>query len=214
MAQVFDALIMTLGFEPGPLIRAVASHTPRSGASIIIFTPSFKDDRTEKAYLEFKKICDMIFKDTSIKFQKIEVDLTDFPKAVRHVKTILSNFIDKQIAFCFSGGMRALCFVVFVAYLMLEWRHQPNIEIYLEGRIEHLSIPSIKEIIKINISEEKLNILQLLFQHGKLSAGNIAVLLQKDRSTIYRHLTSLLKSGLIRQKGKIYELTNLGLMLI
>lgn len=214
MSQLFDALIMTLGFEPGPLIRSVASYNLRIGASIIIFTSSFKDERAERAYLEFKRICDMILKDTSINFQKIEVDLADFVKAVRHVKTMLSKFVDKQVAFCFSGGMRALSFAVFVAYLLLEWQHRPNIEVHLEGRSERLTVLPLNEIIKVSITKEKLNILQLLLQHGKLSAGNIAVLMQKDRSTIYRHLVSLLEDGLIRQKGKVYELTDLGLMLI
>jgi len=214
MIQPLDALIMTLGFEPGPLIRSVASHNLRADASIIIFTPSFKDERAERAYLEFKKICDMILKDTSINFQKIEVDLTDFVKAIRHIRILLSKFVDKRVAFCFSGGMRALSFAVFVAYLLLEWRHRPNIEVHLEGRSERLIIPPLNEILKVNITKEKSDILRILLQHGGLSAGNIAVLLQKDRSTIYRHLASLLKDGLIRQKGKVYELTDLGLMLV
>jgi CRISPR locus-related DNA-binding protein len=213
MAQLFDALIMTLGFEPGPLIRAAASHNLRTGASIIVFTPSFKDERAERAYFELKNICDILFKDTQVNFQKIEVDLTDFVRAVKHVKRLLSAFTDKHIAFCFSGGMRALCLAVYTAYLVLEWQHPPSVEVHLEGRAERLIIPSPHKIIKVNISEEKLNILRLLLQHERLSAGNIAALMQKDRSTIYRHLSSLFKDGLIKQRGKMYELTDLGFML-
>lgn len=214
MSQLYDALIMTLGFEPGPLVRAIASHNLRFGGSIIIFTSGFKDDRAERAYLEFKKICDMIYKDVTINLEKIEVDLTDFLKAVRHVKEMLSKFVDKRVAFCFSGGMRALCFAVFTAYLTLKWKYKPVIEVHLEGRAERLVIPSLNEVIKISISEEKMSILRLLSKHGSLSVGNIAVLMQKNRSTIYRHLTSLLESGLIRQRGKVYELSDLGFVLI
>ncbi|MEM4489206.1 MAG: CRISPR-associated CARF protein Csa3 [Desulfurococcaceae archaeon] len=214
MSQTYDALVLTLGFEPGPLVMATASHNLRLGASIIVFTSSFKDDRVERAYLEFKKICNMIYKDAAISLEKIEVDLTDFLKAVRQVKEILSKFTDKRIALCFSGGMRALCFAVFIAYLTLDWKHKPVIEVHLEGRAERLAIPALNEVIKINVSEEKMSVLQLLSKHGSLSAGNIAVLMHKDRSTIYRHLTSLIKSGLVRQRGKMYELTDLGLMLV
>lgn len=214
MTQPLDALIMTLGFEAGPLIRSVASYNLRKGASIIILTPSFKDERAERAYSEFKRICDMILKEASINFQKIEVDLTEFAKAVKHIKAILSEFVCKQVAFCFSGGMRALSFAVFVAYLLLEWQYPPNVEVHLEGRYERLVIPPLNEIIKVNVSEEKLAILRLLLQHGKLSAGNIAILLQKDRSTIHRHIISLIECGLIKQKGKMYELTDLGLMIM
>jgi CRISPR locus-related DNA-binding protein len=204
---------MTLGFEPGPLIRAAASYNLRTGASIIVFIPNFKDERAERAYFELKNICDILFKNTQVNLQKIETDLTDFVRAVKHIKKLLSPFTNKHIAFCFSGGMRALCFAVYTAYLILEWQHPPIIEVYLEGRVERLSIPPLHKIIKVNISEEKLNILRLLLQHERLSAGNIATLIRRDRSTTYRHLSSLLEDGLIKQEGKMYELTDLGFML-
>jgi|UniRef100_A0A7J3YTY3 CRISPR locus-related DNA-binding protein len=213
MTKLFDALIMTLGFEPGPLIRAAASYNLRTGASIIALTPSFKDERAERAYFELKNVCDILFKDTQVNFQKIEVDLTDFVRAVKHIKRLLSAFTNKHVALCFSGGMRALCLAVYTAYLMLEWQLPPSIEIHLEGRVERLIVPPLHKVIKVNISEEKLNILRLLFQHEKLSAGNIAALMHKDRSTVYRHLSGLFEDGLIKQKGKMYELTDLGLML-
>jgi len=213
MTEVLDALIMTLGFEPGPLIRAVASYNLKTDASIIVFTPTFKDDRTERAYLELKKICDIIFKDTQVGLQKVEVELTNFIEAVRYIKALLSKFTDKHIGICLSGGMRALCFAVYTAYLMLEWQYDPNIEVHLEGRAERLIIPPVHKIIKTEISEEKLNILRLLSQYKQLSIGDIANLMQKDRSTVYRHVQSLLKNGFVKQKGRIYELTELGVML-
>jgi CRISPR locus-related DNA-binding protein len=213
MTQALDALIMTLGFEPGPLIRAVASYNLKTGASIIVFTPSFKDDRTERAYLELKKICDIIFKDAQVNLQEVKVDPTNFIEAVKYVRTLLNKFTDKHVSICLSGGMRALCLVVYTAYLMLEWQYNPNVEVYLEGRAERLIIPPIHKIIKAEISDEKLNILRLLSQYKQLSAGDIANLMQKDRSTVYRHVQSLLKNGFVRQKGRIYELTELGVML-
>jgi len=213
MTQALDALIMTLGFEPGPLIRAVASYNLKTGASIIVFTPSFKDDRTERAYLELKKICDIIFKDAQVNLQEVKVDPTNFIEAVKYVRTLLSKFTDKHVGICLSGGMRALCLVVYTAYLMLEWQYNPNVEVYLEGRAERLIIPPVHRIIKAEISDEKLNILRLLSQYKQLSVGDIANLMQKDRSTVYRHVQSLLKNGFVRQKGRIYELTELGVML-
>ena len=213
MTEALDALIMTLGFEPGPLIRAVASYNLKTGASIIVFIPTFKDDRTERAYLELKKICDIIFKDTQVSLQKVEVDITNFIEAVKYIKVLLSKFTDKRIGICLSGGMRALCLAVYTAYLMLEWQYNPNIEVHLEGRAERLIIPPVHKIIKTEISEEKLNILRLLSQHKQLSIGDIANLMQKDRSTAYRHVQSLLKNGFVKQKGRIYELTELGVML-
>ncbi|MCS7116714.1 MAG: hypothetical protein NZ896_04495, partial [Nitrososphaerales archaeon] len=77
MSQPFDAVVLTLGFEPGPLIRAVASYNLKPNGSIITFTPSFSDERAENAYMELKRICDIIFKNVQLNFQKVEVDLTD-----------------------------------------------------------------------------------------------------------------------------------------
>lgn len=214
MSQSLDALIMTLGFEPGPLVRAVASYNLRPGAFILVFTPSFKDERAEKAYLELKKICDMVFKGFQVELRKVEVDLTDFVKAVRQVKEILSGLTDKQVALCFTGGMRALCFAVYTAYLMLRWKQHPTVEAYLEGRVERLTIPPLSRIVRVDVTEEKLAVLRLIHQHERLSANNIAVLMRKNRSTIYRHLASLAEDGLARQRGRMYELTDLGLMLM
>jgi CRISPR locus-related DNA-binding protein len=213
MAEVLDALIMTLGFEPGPLIRAVASYNLKTGASIIVFTPTFKDDRTERAYLELKKVCGMIFKDTQVSLQEVAVDLTNFIEAVKYVRALLSKFTDKHVGICLSGGMRALCLAVYTAYLMLEWQYNPIVEVHLEGRAERLIIPPIHKIVKAEISEEKLNILRLLSQYKQLSIGDIANLMQKDRSTVYRHVQSLFRNGFVKQKGRIYELTELGIML-
>lgn len=213
MTELLDALIMTLGFEPGPLIRAAASYSLRSGAFIVILIPNFKDDRAERAYLELKKVCDILFKDVEVNFQRIEVDLSDFSIAVKQIRELLAQFASQRVALCLSGGMRALCIAAYTAYLMVEWHYPPNVEVHLEGRAERLLVPPVHSVLKLNITQEKLIIIKLLSKYGNLSISNIASLLQKDRSTVYRHISSLIEMGLISQKGKLYELTSLGRML-
>ena len=76
-----------------------------------------------------------------------------------------------------------------------------------------LYYPKYKKLHQLNITEEKLAIIKLLSKYGSLSIGNIASIMQKDRSTVYRHISSLIEMGLVSQKGKLYELTSLGYML-
>ena len=213
LSEFLDALVMTLGFEPGPLIRAAASYSLKPRASIVVLTPSFKDDRSERAYLELKKVCDILFKDVEISFQRIEVNLSDFPTTVKQIRELLMGFADKRVAICLSGGMRALCIATYTAYLTTEWRYPPIIEVHLEGRAERILVPPLHEVLKLSVTEEKLVILRLLSKYGSLSMGDIASLMQKDRSTVYRHASSLVRMGLLNQRGKFYELTDLGRML-
>lgn len=212
-SRPLDVLVMTSGFEPGPLVRAVASHSLGAGSSIIVLAPSFKDDRAERAYLELKRVCDMLFKGSQVSLQRVEVDLTSFGKAVGKVKELLSPLTDRRLSICFCGGMRALCLAVYTACLLLRWQHPPHMEVYLEGMADVLTIPSIHNVIKTNVTEEGLAILRLLQRSGRLSTGNVAALLQKDRSTVYRQLSRLREAGLVSQSGKLYELTELGCML-
>jgi len=213
MTEPLDALVMTLGFEPGPLIRATASYSLRPKASIVVLTPSFKDERVERAYLELRKICGILFKDIEVNFQKIEVNLSDFSTAVKQIRELLINLANQRVALCLSGGMRVLCIATYTAYLMVEWQYPPSIEIHLEGRAERILVPPIHNVFKLNITEEKLAILKLLSRYGGLSIGDVASIMQKERSTVYRHLSNLVKIGLVSQRGRLYELTNLGRML-
>lgn len=213
MPPPLDALVMTLGFEPGPLIRAVASHSLHRKASIIILTPTFngeKDERGERAYLEFEKICSMMLKDAEIQVARRDIELTSITTAVTQIKEIFKPLASKHIAISLSGGMRALCLATYIAYLTTQWLHTPKIEVHLEGRAQTLEIPPLHHILKPNLTPEKHSILQLLHQHGSLTAIEAAALLHRDRSTVYRHLTSLQQQGLIQPKNHHYELTSLG----
>ena len=61
--SLIDALVMTLRFEPGPLVSSIASHATEgfnSGAEIIVLTPDFPDERAERAWLQLQNIFDMM----------------------------------------------------------------------------------------------------------------------------------------------------------
>jgi len=72
----------------------------------------------------------------------------------------------------------------------------------------------VHEILKPHVTEERLAILKLLSEHDNLSIDDIASLMQKDRNTVYRQISSLIRMRLVNQRGRLYELTDLGRMLV
>ncbi len=211
--SMFDAIVLILGFEPGPLIRAVASHNLNPGARIIVLTPSFKDERSDRAFDDFKRICSMMFEKVNIKIERVIINLKPLSKAVSSIRKIFSEISDMHVAICISGGMRALCIATFIAYLLTKWKYSPHIEVSLEGRVETIIIPNINKILELNITGEKLEILKTLSEYGSLTVASIAALLNKDRSTIHRHLNWLEEYGLVKRVGRNIELTELGMVL-
>ncbi|MEM4411440.1 MAG: hypothetical protein QXO66_01175 [Thermofilum sp.] len=60
---MIDALVMTLGFEPGPLISTIASAASEGfseRAQILVFTSAFPDERADRAWLELQRIVNMM----------------------------------------------------------------------------------------------------------------------------------------------------------
>ncbi len=207
-----EAVFLTLGFEPGPLIRAVASKKLEGGCEIVVFTPSFRDDRAERAWSDFNRILSMMFEAKNVNVKRIIVDLTSFPRAVRNVKSVLEEYCDRSVAICLTGGMRALVLAVYTSYLLVNWGRKPVVEVYLEGRGYSLTVPDVSRILVSELSEERGKILKLLLKRS-MSSTEIATVMHKDRSTVYRHLTWLVERGLVVRDGRLYKLTMLGELL-
>jgi len=201
-----------LGFEPGPLVRAVASHNLRVNGKIVVFTPSFHDERAERAWSDFNRILSMMLEQRKVNIQRVEVNLTDMSLAIKQVKGIFEAFSNLSTAIVISGGMRALALAVYIAYLLVDWKIKPKIEVYLEGQGYTVRIPDISSILSFEVSRERLEVLRVLVERPK-STVEIAKELSKDRSTIHRHLSWLQKRGLVRKENKTYKLTPLGRLL-
>jgi len=208
---MMDALIMTLGFEPGPLIRAVAKYPLKERGDIVIFMPTYRDERAERAYTDFEKICKMLIGDRSdVRVSRYEINLEDVSSAILRIRRLLSKYSDKDVAICITGGMRALCILVYIAYLMTPWKRDPVVEVYVENRGFSVMLPPVHKVLEFGLSSEKIQILKVLAE-GDKSASEIALLLNKDRSTIYRHLEWLESRGLIEKVERgLFKLSYLG----
>ncbi|RLG84979.1 MAG: hypothetical protein DRO18_06475 [Thermoprotei archaeon] len=208
---MYDALILTLGFEPGPLIRALASTPLRSNGLVAVLMPEFKDVRSERAFLDFKRIANMMFKNEriSIDIKRFEISLKPLSKGVQEVRLIFKEFMDREVAIALTGSMRALILAVFIAYLTIPWIKEPRIFIYLEGRGESVEVPQVRRVLELAVTDVKQEILNALAS-GPKTITQLSVELGRDRSVIYRHLSWLESRGLIERKGKYVESTELG----
>ena len=215
MSRRLGALVMTLGFEPGPLVSAVAANAAEGfepGAEIVVFTPSFKDERAERAWRELQNIFSMMsLRDVSLR--RLVIDLSDFTSAVLQVKKVFTGLRERRVKISLTGGMRALVLAVFVAYLTTKWEQVPEVEVFLEGRGEALKIPRLAAALGPRVSERKLRVLDFMRPGSTYRIGDLAGLLPQERSTIYRHLKSLAEVGLVERVDGAFKITDLGLVL-
>jgi len=212
-----DALIMTLGFEPGPLVSSLAAHASegfRPGAEVIVLTPSFKDERAERAWRKLQDIFSMMeLAKSNIGLKRVIVSLEDFTEAVLQIKQLFAGLRNKSVRISLAGGMRALILATFIAYLLTDWVEVPEVEVYLEGRGMALRLPKLAAALGPKLDKRKLAILTVMRPGIVYRLGDLCGFLSRDRSTIYRHLKDLLEVGLVEREDSGFKITNLGLLL-
>lgn len=216
--MMIDALVMTLGFEPGPLISTIASAASEGfseRAQILRLTSAFPDEGADRAWLELQRIVNMMdfAKRLGLQPELREVPLTDFPEAVGSIRESLLPLRDKAVKISITGGMRALGLALFTAYLLIDWVREPRLNVYLEGRGIAVEIPPLHRFLTVNLTETQLEILSLMRTGAPYTTSDIAGLLKKDRSTIYKNLQWLCEKGLVERKGNIFRLSKLGSVL-
>jgi len=143
---VIDALVMILGFEPGPLISAFAGAVAEGfseGARVIVFTAAFPDERSERAWLEFQRVVNMmeVPRKLGVELELKEVPLDDIASAILEASKITAELRKKKVKVAITGGMRALGIAVFAAVLLTRWEREPEVEVHLEGRGTALKVP-------------------------------------------------------------------------
>jgi len=219
MMRALDALVMVLGFDPGPLVSAVASSVADGfspGARIIVFTAGFPDERAERAWRQFQDVIGLMElpKRLNVKVERYQVPLNDFVEAVCRVKEIFEDLRELRVKISITGGMRALGIAVFLAYMLIDWKYEPSVEVYLEGRGMALKIPEVQRIVKYRLTSERLELLKAMKPGRVYKPSDLSGLLGKDRSTIYRQLQALVEEGFVERADGGYRLSRLGLLLV
>jgi len=195
-----NALLLTLGFDEKFCYRAILRHGISEGDKIVLVTAKIVN-RVKKAYDWIKTFVNTSYSNVEMKL--IELNVEDTIGSIKKVLEILEELEGYHIVINLSGGMRILSFIVLLSLLFKEIRNAV-IEIELEDfsgvvriPVILLTLPSIKE----KLGEEKIKILKTI-RDGKNNVKSIAEYLNKDRSTIRRHISSLKKLGLIEYEKR------------
>lgn len=208
---MFSALVMTLGFEPGPLISAFASAIAEGlseGARVVVLTAAFPDERSERAWLDFQRVIGMMdaAKRLGVELELKEVPLEDMASAILEVRRALAALRGRRVKVALTGGMRALCITVLAAVLLSK-EVEAEVEVHLEGRGMALKVPDLRRLIRA--SEKCADLIEAM-SSGPAKLDELAARLGKDRTTVYRRLKLLLEAGAAKKTPKGYELTPLG----
>lgn len=215
---MLDALVMTLGFEPGPLVSATAAAASEGlaeKARIIIFTPALPDERAERAWLDFQRVFSMmgIADKLGVRVERHEVPLDDMTSAIIYIRRVFEELKGRSVRMCITGGMRALGIAIFISYLLTDWEKEPEISVYLEGRAHALSLPNIRSFLSVGLTRAQMELLKLMEPKGVYTPSDLANLVKRDRSTVYRCLQMLHRKGLLEKNERGYKLSRLGELL-
>ena len=202
MPKVF---IMTLGFEEKFCFRALLRHEIQENDRLVFITGRLIE-RVKKAFDTIKKFVKHSY-GNSVELQLIELtSYDDIYNSVEILLEKLGKIIRKndEVIVNLSGGMRILLVIVLLALLLKGIRNVQLIELELEdssGIVKiDLTLLRLPEILS-NLTQEKVDVLKEIIA-GKTDVGTLSKALNKDESTIRRHLSSLESLGLIRVEKK------------
>ncbi|MEM1659287.1 MAG: CRISPR-associated CARF protein Csa3 [Candidatus Jordarchaeales archaeon] len=199
------------------VIRAIMRNAPLKEDKVIVFVPSFKDERVERALSSLKEFCAKI---GGLRLEEQEVPVTDVEGAIAKVYRVLGRELMEGRKLCFnlSGGMRVLILEVLAAALaVLRSMPETKVEVELEnlmGRVEFslnhfmLSQPSTPE-------KDILSCIAELEEKGKVATLNaLTSTLKEPRTTLYRKLLDLADKGYVKVeklgRSMFFTLTSIG----
>ncbi|MEM0330943.1 MAG: CRISPR-associated CARF protein Csa3 [Candidatus Bathyarchaeia archaeon] len=200
-------LIATLGFDEKFCYRAILRHGIKEGDEIILITAE-KVEKVEKAYEWIKRLIQTSFSE-KVNIRLFEVSVESPEEAIKRVVEIIKS-VEGRIVVNLSGGMRALVAIVLIACIIAD----VNARIELEkedfsGIVEFHS--QLIKLIKSPPTGVEFEILKLI-ERGFKRVNEIAKELEKDESTIRRHLMGLTRDGLVeaeKKKPLVLKLTGL-----
>jgi len=195
---------MNLGFDEKFIVRALTRHGVLKGDRVILLTGPMVE-RVEKAATYIKEFLDK-YHPGEAEIELITLPIEDFYKAVsKAIEILRKSSKAKEIIVNLSGGMRITILAIFTALLLLGLK---NLTLELESEDTSvyltLDIKALKSLLTIEeLSEEKKEILKILASKDKpTTVTELSSTLEKDVSTMRKHLKELKERGLIIVKKR------------
>jgi len=192
------AFLITFGFEEKFAYRAFIQYKLHNDDIIYLITAKPIVEKVRKAMNNVRQYL-LTTIGTDENLRTIEINPTNFPKAVRELKQILLKIPnDYRIILVLTGGMRSLIIELLFAAILT----QINAEIFMEtedGR--RINIKNVKDILALlkNLTYEERRILKELI-HSPQGVSELSRKLAIPKSTVYERLKRLCEIGLIFQR--------------
>jgi len=186
------ALVLTLGFDEKFCYRAILRHGISEGDRIILLTAG-AEERVRKAFEWIRRFVES----SNISVELVEIDVRDFHSGLIRVLSILRGLDSYRLIVNLSGGMRILSLIVYIALTIAG--KDAEVELELEDFSAVVRIPATFITlctIPPNITDEKLQILNAVGD-GEMSISELARTLNKDVTTVRRHVSALAELGLL-----------------
>jgi CRISPR-associated protein Csa3 len=168
-----------------------------------------------KAYEWIKKLLHTSYGD-SVDVELIQLNVMDVEGSIKKVLGKIEEIEDSRIIVNLSGGMRALIVIVLLACMFRSFRNL-KIEIETEDFSQVVEFsPALLNLVKFQPGEDKLSILKSISE-GAADIKSIAKRINKDESTVRRHISALENIGLVevrKRKPLLVKATDLAKLLM
>jgi len=192
-------LLFTLGFHADHVLRRLMMVGNEDVERILIVTAKPVVRAVRQAFHEIASLCDRMYLPTP---QLLELPIDDPGTSVAFLYREIKD--RSHIVADLSGGMRPVVVVTLLALLLATGRSY--VELYVSGEREDAPVARIplnifNYVLTKNMSEEKLEILDIVWKVPGLSKHDLAQYLNKSDRTIRAHLSELKRYELIEDRG-------------
>ncbi|MCM8803230.1 MAG: CRISPR-associated CARF protein Csa3 [Candidatus Omnitrophica bacterium] len=198
--------VITLGFDEKFALRAIARRGLRGDDEVFVILPKPVDERVERAYMHFNEILSRMFQ--GLRIGRFEVDARSFLDCLVKLVNVFKLWRDKRFVFCLSGGFRALILEVLLAASFLGL--DGDVEVEFEDSSSIISFPLrwCKPIVLDDVEKKVLSCVR----DGVDTVSGLVKATNLSKVTVWRKVRALESEGFLERRGKVYVLTELGLI--
>ncbi len=205
-------IFISLGFDTSSVMKAFAEYNLHSGDKFIFVTPHAKHPRKKASKEDIRNLIEALLS-RGVKLDYIFLTVNEeSPKdMILQIIKVILNHSDCHIYLEASGGIRAICVAMYIAGNVFSDRVK-RCSAVLETTGKKINFPFITLPASLPSALET-DLQEVRSTEGEVSLADLAIKMEKDRSTLSRQLNELEDYGLIERKSKkpaTYALTLAG----
>lgn len=208
-------VILSFGFDSSVVLRAYSKYNLGSNDCVVLVVPEEENLRADAAVKDVESFLSSLkSRGVNIDLKILKVDASSIEKTIMAVADFMKENKEYEYSIEATGGLRSVC----VALTILGCLFKTSISNFhtindASGQIIDVPLPK----FYIDLPKTKKEIMRLLYMKEEANTKYIASQLNKDISTVSRHLTDLENNFVVKRDTKYganYRLTYIGEVLI